>query len=123
MSLETIRLSEQGKNQLLKLKRATGIKQWNVLCRWALCTSLADPTPPLVRDVVTDSNVEMTWKTFAGSQAPIYEALITQRAHSEGEAELGRTAAAHIHRGIGVLSSQVSNISGMTSGSVHKISD
>lgn len=113
MSLETVRLSEQGKNQLLKLKRATGIKQWNVLCRWALCTSLADPTPPLVRDVVTDSNVEMTWKTFAGNQASIYEALIIQRAHSECEKELGRTASAHIHRGIGVLSGQVSDITGL----------
>ncbi|MEX5271509.1 DNA sulfur modification protein DndE [Kocuria sabuli] len=120
MSLETVRLSEQGKNQLLKLKRATGIKQWNVLCRWALCTSLADPTPPLVRDVVTDSNVEMTWKTFAGNHAPIYEALITQRAHAEGESELGRTVAAHIHRGIGVLSSQISNITGLVSGPISK---
>lgn len=115
MLFETVRISEQGKNQLIKLKRATGIKQWNILCRWALCTSLADPTPPLVRDVVTDSNVEMTWKTFAGGQAPIYEALITQRSYSEGERELNRTASAHIHRGIGILSSQVNNISSLVS--------
>jgi DNA sulfur modification protein DndE len=117
MSLETVRLSEQGKNQLMKLKRATGIKQWNILCRWALCTSLADPTPPLVRDVVTDSNVEMTWKTFAGNHASLYEALIVQRAHAESEIDPGRTAAAHIHRGIGVLSSQVSDITGLVVGS------
>ena len=44
MSLETVRLSQRGKEQLIKLKRVTGIKQWNVLCRWALCVSLADPT-------------------------------------------------------------------------------
>ncbi|MFI7481068.1 DNA sulfur modification protein DndE [Kocuria sp. M1R5S2] len=118
MSLETVRLSEQGKNQLIKLKRATGIKQWNILCRWALCTSLSDPTPPLVRDVVADSNVEMTWKTFAGAQAPIYEALIAQRAHAEGESELSRTASAHIHRGIGVLSSQVSDMTSLLSGAL-----
>lgn len=116
MSLDTVRLSEQGKNQLSKLKRVTGIKQWNILCRWALCTSLSDPTPPLVRDVVTDSNVEMTWKTFAGNHAPIYEALITQRANAEGESDLGRTATAHIHRGIGILSSQVSDITGLVTG-------
>lgn len=120
MSLETVRLSEQGKNQLLKLKRATGIKQWNTLCRWALCTSLSDPTPPLVRDVATDSNVEMTWKTFAGAHAPVYEALITQRANAEGESELGRTATAHIHRGIGILSSQVSDVAGLVAGTAIK---
>jgi DNA sulfur modification protein DndE len=107
MSLETIRLSQQGRDQLVQLKRHTGIKQWNVLCRWALCTSLADPTPPLVRDVVTDSNVEMSWKTFAGQYGPTYLALIKERAKKEeGSVDphaLARSAHAHIHRGVGML--------------------
>ena len=107
MSLDTIRLSQQGRDQLIKLKRHTGIKQWNVLCRWALCTSLADPTPPLVRDVVTDSNVEMSWKTFAGQYGPAYLALIKRRANREEKGiesdALARCAHAHIHRGIGML--------------------
>ena len=64
MSIETVRISQRGKDQLVKLKRITGIRNWNVLCRWALATSLADPTVPLVRDVKTDSNIEMTWRTF-----------------------------------------------------------
>lgn len=108
MSLETVRISQQGKDQLIKLKRHTGIKQWNVLCRWALCTSLADPTPPLIRDVVTDSNIEMTWKTFAGQWSQTYEALVVQRALIEEEstepADLRRVLTAHLHRGIGALS-------------------
>ena len=36
MAVEHIRLSKQAKNQLIKLKRVTGIEHWNVLCRWAL---------------------------------------------------------------------------------------
>ncbi len=107
MSLETVRLSQQGKDQLIKLKRHTGIKQWNVLCRWALCTSLADPTVPLVREVITDSNVELTWRTFAGAHADVYRALITQRALEElgevTEATIRQTLVAHLHRGIGML--------------------
>jgi DNA sulfur modification protein DndE len=107
MSLETIRLSQQGRDQLITLKRHTGIKQWNILCRWALCTSLADPTPPLVRDVVTDSQVEMNWRTFAGQYGPVYLALIKVRAQKEEESvesgALIRSAHAHIHRGIGML--------------------
>jgi DNA sulfur modification protein DndE len=107
MSLDTIRLSQQGREQLITLKRHTGIKQWNVLCRWALCTSLADQTPPLVRDIVTDSNVEMSWKTFAGQYGPIYLALIKGRAQKEEasveSSALIRCAHAHIHRGIGML--------------------
>ena len=107
MSLENVRLSQQGKDQLVKLKRLTGITQWNILCRWALCTSLADPSPPLVRDIVTDSNVEMTWKTFAGSYGDVYRALIRQRCVSDGlelsDDNLQRVMSMHLHRGIGHL--------------------
>jgi DNA sulfur modification protein DndE len=107
MSLETVRLSQRGKEQLIKLKRVTGIKQWNVLCRWALCVSLADPTPPLVRDITTDSNVEMTWRTFAGSHGDVFLALLKRRCGQDAgyvnDAEVGRTLTVHLHRGIGVL--------------------
>jgi DNA sulfur modification protein DndE len=107
MSLETVRLSQRGKEQLIKLKRVTGIKQWNILCRWALCVSLADPTPPLVRQIATDSNVEMTWKTFAGNHGDLYLAFLRHRCLHEaghtGTTDLGHTLAMHLHRGIGVL--------------------
>ncbi|MGH9941519.1 MAG: DndE family protein [Pyrinomonadaceae bacterium] len=33
MAIEHIRLSQQAKEQLIKLKRTTGIQHWNVLCR------------------------------------------------------------------------------------------
>lgn len=101
----TIRLSEQAKDQLIKLKRLTGIKQWNVLCRWALCTSLADPTPPLVRTVRADSNVEMSWKTFSGSCDVAFQALLKSRMHLAGENfdSVSELTAAHIHRGVGML--------------------
>ena len=36
----------QAKEQLIRLKTRTGIPQWNILCRWAFCLSLAEPTPP-----------------------------------------------------------------------------
>lgn len=107
MSLETVRLSQQGKEQLIKLKRLTGIMQWNTLCRWALCTSLADPTMPLVREIVTDSNVEMSWRTFAGPYGDIYLALLKQRCDADGldvtDQNLQRVLNMHVHRGIGHL--------------------
>ena len=107
MSLETVRLSQQGKEQLIKLKRVTGITQWNTLCRWALCTSLADPTMPLVREITTDSNVEMSWKTFAGPHGDIYLALLKDRCISDGlepdKDNLQRILNMHMNRGIGHL--------------------
>jgi DNA sulfur modification protein DndE len=79
MSLDHIRLSTQAKEQLIRLKRATGIKNWNVLCRWALCVSLADETPPTDKKIVADSSVEMSWKIFGGPHQEVYLALLKQR--------------------------------------------
>ncbi|MFD0900204.1 DNA sulfur modification protein DndE [Actinomadura sediminis] len=107
MSLDNVRLSQPAKDQLVKLKRITGIKNWNTLCRWALAISLQDPSQPLVRDINTDSNVEMTWKTFAGPYGDIYLALLRQRCLTDGqeptEAHISHTLTIHIHRGIGHL--------------------
>ncbi|ACY95779.1 DNA sulfur modification protein DndE [Thermomonospora curvata] len=107
MSLDNIRLSQPAKDQLIKLKRITGIKNWNVLCRWALALSLQDPSPPLVREIVTDSNIEMNWKTFAGAYGDIYLALLKQRCVADGqeptEENVSHTLTVHLHRGIGHL--------------------
>ncbi|MEI5521183.1 DNA sulfur modification protein DndE [Streptomyces brasiliscabiei] len=107
MSLETVRLSQPARDRLVRLKRTTGITQWNVLCRWALALSLKDPSTPLVKDVVTDSNVEMTWKTFAGQHGDIYLALLKQRCIADGipltEENVAQTLTVHLHRGIGYL--------------------
>jgi DNA sulfur modification protein DndE len=78
LTIDTIRLSEKQKQQLTKLKGKTGIENWNVLCRWALCLSLAEETAPPVEDIPSDSNVEMSWKVFAGDYAEIYLALLRQ---------------------------------------------
>lgn len=101
----TIRVSQQGKEQMIKLKRATGIKNWNTLCRWALCLSLADPNLPLAREI-SESNVEMSWRTFAGQDADVYAALIEARARHDAT-EPQDVLRAHIHRGLGILAGLV----------------
>ncbi|MFF3060182.1 DNA sulfur modification protein DndE [Streptomyces sp. NPDC057909] len=107
MSLDNVRLSQTARDQLVRLKRTTGITQWNVLCRWALTLSLSDPSTPLVKDIVTDSNVEMSWKTFAGTHGDIYLALLKQRCVVAGEEPTDEAVARmlniHLHRGIGHL--------------------
>ena len=42
MIIKQVRVSQQAKDQLSRLKGKTGIKNWNVLCRWALCYSLSE---------------------------------------------------------------------------------
>ena len=76
MPPEIIKVSKRGRDQLIALKRRTGIDQWNVVCRWALCSSLAEPTSVPDTKVATDSNVEMSWATFAGDLGEVYWSAI-----------------------------------------------
>jgi DNA sulfur modification protein DndE len=107
MPLENIRLSQQARDQLITLKRRTSITHWNVLCRWAFCRSLAEPTPPPAAKHPADSSVQMDWRTFAGPHGDIYWALLRQRCHSDGlpldEDTLAQQFRIHLHRGIGYL--------------------
>lgn len=76
MIIKQIKLSNQSKDRLSRLKGKTGIKNWNVLCRWALCYSLGENTMPTDIPMASDSNVEMSWYTFAGEYSELYETLI-----------------------------------------------
>lgn len=112
MAVEHIRLSQQGKDQLIKLKRVTGIEHWNVLCRWALCVSLAERSVPPSAKIPADSNVEMSWKIFGGRYADVYLALLKERCVRDGfgtDAEtLSQQLRLHMHRGISYLAANKS---------------
>jgi DNA sulfur modification protein DndE len=105
--IDRIQLSQTAKDQLLKLKRNTGIKHWNVLCRWAFCTSLAEPSVPSPAKIPADSNVEMTWKVFGGTHHELYLALLKARCRRDGlgtdDEVLSTQLRLHLHRGIGYL--------------------
>jgi DNA sulfur modification protein DndE len=107
MSVEHIRLSQQAKDQLVKLKRVTGIEHWNVLCRWAFCTSLAESSVPPLAKIPADSNVEMSWKVFGGRHADLYLALLKERCVRDGlgtdPEALAQQFRLHLHRGISYL--------------------
>ncbi|HJQ02949.1 MAG TPA: DNA sulfur modification protein DndE [Jatrophihabitans sp.] len=121
MSVEHIRLTQSARDQLITLKRRTGITQWNVLCRWAICRSLAEPAPPPVVKLVFDSNVEMTWRVFAGDHGDELWALLRYRCHRDGlpldDDTLGQQFRLHLHRGIGYLvgDPRVTDIAGLIS--------
>ena len=121
MAIEHIRLSQTARDQLVTLKRRTGIAHWNVLCRWALCRSLAEPAPPPAVKLVLDSSVEMTWRVFAGDQGDVLWALIRFRCHIDGleldEETLANQFRLHLHRGVGYLvgDPRVTNVTGLAS--------
>lgn len=74
--MKQIRLSQRSKEKLSRLKGKTGIKNWNILCRWALCYSLSEKTIPTDVEIPADSNLEMSWYTFCGEYSDLYDALV-----------------------------------------------
>ena len=106
--VDRVRISQAGKDQLLKLRRVTGISQWNILCRWAFCRSLAEPTPPSPVSIPTDSNVEMTWQTFSGEVSDFLIIALKQRCHRDcftlDQETFATQFRLHLHRGLGYLS-------------------
>src|ERR1700682_6216208 len=104
MSLKQIRLSSQARDQLIRLKTKTGISQWNILCRWALCLSLRQASPPTPIDIASDSNVEISWQVFGGEAQELYLALLKERCERDGlgtsDDVLARGVCLHLPTGI-----------------------
>ena len=119
MPIEHIRLSQQAKEQLVRIKRWTGLKHWNEICRWAFCASLAEKTIPAPSKIAADSSVEMSWRVFGGQHHELYLALLKQRCLSDA---LGTTDEVlttqfrlHLHRGLGYIAAdrQIRTIAGL----------
>ena len=123
--VSTIRLSVTAREQLITLKRHTGIRQWNVLCRWAFTTSLAELSMPPRQVHPADSNVEMTWKVFGGTHEVVYAALLVERCIADGlpvtEEVLAEQFRLHLHRGIAYLvgSRESRSIEGLVQRGLH----
>lgn len=105
--IERVRISQAAEAQLVKLKRSTKIKNWNTLCRWALCRSLAESSIPSPVQIKTDSKVEIAWSVFGGDIADILSVAIKQRCYQDGLGTdpdtLKQQFTLHLHRGIGYL--------------------
>lgn len=112
MNIETVYLSQKAKDQLLKLKRTTGIQNWNILCRWAFCISLADKSMPADVAENNEHAIEMTWKVFGGLEHEVYLALLIDRCKEDklsiDKESLTNQLRAHLHRGIYCLRKNVS---------------
>lgn len=108
MIVKQIRLSQKSKDKLARLKGKTGIKNWNVLCRWALCYSLKEGTIPTDVEIAADSTLEMSWYTFAGEYSELYSVLIKEwcleNELPDDEQTLAKYFKLHLERGIAYLS-------------------
>ncbi|MEN9360605.1 MAG: hypothetical protein RL095_2140 [Verrucomicrobiota bacterium] len=107
MIVETVRVSQRARDHLIALKRHTKIENWNVLCRWALMVSLKNPDRPTKSTPGADSNIEMSWRTFAGANDEVITALVKQRCVIDGidpnPENYAEELKLHLQRGITAL--------------------
>jgi DNA sulfur modification protein DndE len=105
--LDRIRVSQRSRDILVTLKRRTGIEHWNVLCRWALFASLANPNKPVPPGHSPDSSIEMSWDVFAGDLGDYILSTFAMRAAKDDvqppRAELAAYFRSHLERGISQL--------------------
>jgi DNA sulfur modification protein DndE len=105
---DTLRLGKQSRDNLIKIKRITGIEHWNIICRWALLVSLREPTRPVAPPETAEGGVEIAWKVFAGDLSDVLTSLLRMRLHKEqntSENEATVALRAHVTRGLGYLAS------------------
>lgn len=109
MILKQVRITEQSKEKLSRLKGKTGIQSMNILSRWALCYSLGENTMPTDLTIKYDEkSFEMSWFTFAGEYGEIYEAIVkawclTKDLPTDDET-VAKYFRLHLERGIAHLS-------------------
>lgn len=108
--MERIRLTGAARNQLVTLKRRTGIEHYNTLCRHALCLSLANPSIPPMEAFDYAGGIDIDWRTFTGGQEALYYNLLVTRLIIEGERvddeAVRETLVRHVHRGLSYLVSR-----------------
>ncbi|MDR6496386.1 DNA sulfur modification protein DndE [Paraburkholderia terricola] len=108
--IERVKLTAAAKNQLVALKRRTGIEHNNVLCRHALCLSLANPSIPPTENFNFSGGIEIDWRTFTGGNEGLYHNLLVVRLlndHAPVSPEEIRVALLHhVHRGLSYLASR-----------------
>lgn len=105
--IETVKVSGKARQQLINIKKRTGIPNWNVICRWAFTASLAEDSKVLDENITANSSVEMTWKTFTGGHEKLYMALLLTKAKIDkwptDDDSIGTYFKLHLHRGISYL--------------------
>lgn len=78
--IDRVRISSQGRQHLIVIKRKTGIEQYNVICRYALILSLLEKSIPPKEDLVWANGLEIDWRVFCSGETDLYYDLLALRA-------------------------------------------
>ncbi len=113
--IDRVKISAAGKQQLSTLKRRTGIEHYNVICRHALCASLANSTKVPAETLQYSGGIEIDWTIFAGEAEAILTNLLIVRALVEEDGSsstaVRKVLQSHLHRGLAYLASDPNSLS------------
>ena len=105
--IDVIKLSESAKNQLITIRKRTSVEYWNIICRWGFLAAIKDSDKVTYENIITDSNVEMTWRTFAGQYEKLYMALLIKELKKQGieinKKNVNDYFRIYLHNGISIL--------------------
>jgi DNA sulfur modification protein DndE len=108
--IERVKISAAAKQQLITLKRKTGIEHYNVICRHALILSLSNPATAPTENIQFANGLEIDWNVLAGDSADTYlNLLIIRTLIDDGQCtplQVRQTLTSHLHRGLSYLASQ-----------------
>jgi DNA sulfur modification protein DndE len=116
-TIDLLRTSANVRNSLTRIKTITGIPNWNVSCRWALCLSWKHSSLPREVDEKLDG-IEIDYDTLVGKNKSIYTQLlinnlITHKVEIDKK-NLTKYLYAHVNRGVNIIyTNKLKDISGL----------
>tara|TARA_Y100000992_G_C21085367_1_gene405361 strand:- start:183 stop:557 length:375 start_codon:yes stop_codon:yes gene_type:complete len=106
LTIDILRTSSNVKSSLTRIKTITGISNWNIICRWALCLSLKQTSLPREVEEKLDG-VEIDYDTLVGKNKSIYTQLLINNlvAHNVvvDKKNLTKYLYAHVNRGVNII--------------------
>ena len=117
LTIDVLKTSTNLKNFLTRIKTNTGIANWNVICRWALCLSLKQTSLPREVDEKLDG-VEIDFDILVGKNKTIYTQLLINNLITHkveiNKKNLTKFLNAHVNRGANIIyTNKLKDISGL----------
>lgn len=117
LTVDILRTSSNVKSSLTRIKTITGISNWNIICRWALCLSLKQTSLPREVEEKLDG-VEIDYDTLVGKNKSIYTQLLINNLVTHNVAvdkkNLTKYLYAHVNRGVNIIyTNKLKDISGL----------
>lgn len=109
--IESVRFTAEERQQLIDMKRRTGLDAWNVLGRWSLLLSLSNEERVSLRPKgEVRTALEIDWDTFSGPMADHILAVLELRAGKvDPDSSPRDLVLAHLARGIAQLGQETAS--------------